>query len=191
MHRLPGWVTSLQVIGSRKIRNLALIGFMGSGKSSIGRATADLMRFQFVDTDELIETRAKKRITEIFAQDGETAFRQWESKIVSELEQAQGLIISTGGGLPTHQPNLDSLKQHSLVVCLWASPEKIYERVKTQTHRPLLHVADPLDRIRTLLAERKPAYKQADVLVISEGRTVREVAQQLAAQFHLASKTGA
>jgi len=184
-------VYTFQVDTRRSIHNIALIGFMGSGKTSVGRALAELLGFDFVDTDELIEARAHKRITEIFEQDGESAFRELESRIVAELAEVRGKMISTGGGLPTHQSNLDSLKSHALVVCLWASPEKILERVGSQTHRPLLNVEDPLQQIRQLLNQRTPFYKQADVLVTTEGRAVREVAQQVATQFQMARKAHA
>lgn len=162
---------------------------MGSGKSSVGRAVAELLGFKFVDTDELVELRAGKRITEVFEQDGESAFREYESQVVVELGKAQCLTISTGGGLPTYQANLDSLKTHALVVCLWTSPERIFERVKNQSHRPLLNVPDPLGRIRELLTERAPFYKQADALVATEGRPIREVAHQVVTQFHMAQKS--
>ncbi len=171
------------------MRNIALIGFMGSGKTSVGRALAELLGFRFVDTDELVEARVKKRITEIFEQEGEPAFRALEGAVVRELADAQGLVISTGGGLPTNPSNLDSLKSHALVVCLWASPEKIFERVGNQSHRPLLNVPNPLDRIRQLLELRTPFYKRADVLISAEGRPVREVAQQVATQYHMACTT--
>jgi len=170
------------------MRNVALIGFMGSGKTSVGRALAELLGFRFVDTDELIESRGRKRIAEIFEQEGEKAFRDLESKVVGELTDSAGLVISTGGGLPTNPSNLDSLKAHALVVCLWASPERILERVGGQSHRPLLNVPDPLARIQQLLEQRTPFYKQADVLVSAEGRPVREVAQQVASQYHIACK---
>lgn len=163
---------------------------MGSGKTSVGRALAELLGFKFVDTDELIEAKARKRITEIFAQDGESAFRKLEAEIVVQLENSSGLMIATGGGLPTNQHNLDSLKTHALVVCLWASPEKLLERVSNQSHRPLLNVPDPLASIRELLEERTSFYKQADVLITTEGRPVREVAQQAAAQFQMARSKG-
>jgi shikimate kinase len=161
---------------------------MGSGKTSVGRALAELLSFHFVDTDELIEARAHKRITRIFEEDGEPAFRTLEAEVVHELAQERDQMISTGGGLPTTQSNLDSLKSHALVVCLWASADKIFERVRSQTHRPLLNTPDPLARIRELLKERTPYYKQADVLVTTEGRPIREVAQQVATQFHMARK---
>src|SRR6266404_428612 len=120
----------------RPIRNLALIGFMGTGKSSVGRLVADLLHFTFLDTDHVIEARAGKPISDIFAQDGEPAFRKWESRIVEELTLRDKTVISTGGGLPAYEENLISLKTHALVVCLWASAETIYERVRGHNHRP-------------------------------------------------------
>src|SRR5512137_641097 len=125
--------------GTRSIHNLALIGFMGTGKSCVGRLAADLLHFTFLDTDHVIEARAGKPITDIFAQDGEPAFREWERKIVQELTRRTKTVIATGGGLPTGEGNLASLKSHALVVCLWASPEAIFERVREHTHRPLLN----------------------------------------------------
>src|SRR5438093_1037739 len=157
---------------------------MGVGKSSVGQMLAQNLHFTFLDTDHAIEVRAGKSITDIFAQDGEPAFREWEQRIVSELAERKHTVISTGGGLPTNEANLNSLKTHALLVCLWASPEKIWERVRSQSHRPLLNGPDPLGKIRTLLAAREPFYKQADVLVNTEMRSVREVTQQVIHQFH-------
>lgn len=171
----------------RHIVNLALIGFMGTGKSSVGRMVADQLRFEFLDTDDLIETRAGKKISDIFAQNGEATFRELECQFVEELASRKHTVISTGGGLPVNPANLSSLKQHALVVCLWSSPEKIFERVREQSHRPLLHDPDPMNKIRSLLAAREPFYKQADVLINSEFRSIREVAQQVILQFRMAS----
>jgi shikimate kinase len=147
---------------------------------------ASLLRFEFVDTDDLIERRAGRSITEIFAQDGEARFRQMERELVLEMSSWRRRIIATGGGLGANEANLASLKEHSLVVCLWASPELIWERVRRQSHRPLLKDPDPLGKIRTLLEARKPFYRQADVLIHSEGRSMEEVAHQVAHQFHVA-----
>jgi len=170
----------------RTIHNLALIGFMGTGKSSVGRLAAAHLHFRFVDTDELIESRAGRSIGEIFLQAGESVFRGIEKQIVSELGKTQRTVISTGGGLAANDENLANLKEHALVVCLWASPEAIWERVHTQTHRPLLQGADPMIRIRELLAKREPFYKRADVLINTEMRSIKEVAQQVLHQFHIA-----
>jgi shikimate kinase len=177
------------VDNARQIRNLSLIGFMGAGKSSVGRLAADLLHFTFLDTDDVIQARAGKSIRELFDQEGEPVFRQWEKRIVQELATRQKTIISTGGGLPADAANLASLQTHSLVICLWASPEKILERVQGQSHRPMLDNPDPLAKIRELLALRSPFYKQADVLVNTEMRSLREVAIQVVHQFHMACRT--
>jgi shikimate kinase len=173
------------VQSDRRIVNLALIGFMGAGKTSVGRLAAEQLRFDYLDTDEMIQSLTGRSITDIFKTDGEPAFRALERQIVGELAARSRTVISTGGGLPVNPDNLASLKTHALVVCLWASSEKIWERVKNQTHRPLLHASDPQKKIRDLLAAREPFYKQADVLVNTDIRAVREVAQQVVHQFRL------
>ena len=174
------------MITARRLDNISLIGFMGTGKSSVGQLVAGQLRFAFLDTDHEIEALAGKKITDIFAQDGEPAFRQWEQQIVAELVSRNKTVIATGGGLPVSESNLASLKTHSLVVCLWASPEKIWERVRGQSHRPLLNDSDPLIKIRQLLEIREPYYRQADVLVNTEMRPLREVVQQVVHQFQAA-----
>jgi shikimate kinase len=172
--------------GARPLHNLALIGFMGTGKSSVGQLVASHLHFAFLDSDHLIEARAGKSVSEIFAQEGEPAFRDLERRVVKELTQRKKTVISTGGGLPVDESNLASLKTHALVVCLWASPEKIWERIRGQTHRPLLNDPDPLAKIRGLLAAREPYYRRADVLVNTEMRSLKEVAQQVVHQFQMA-----
>jgi shikimate kinase len=161
---------------------------MGTGKSSVGRLIAETLRFEFVDTDQLIETQCGMSIEEIFKKQGEAAFRQLEQQVVQNLCQKQKTVIATGGGLVADAANLASLKTHALVVCLWASPETIWERVKTQTHRPLLQTDDPLGKIRELFARRDPLYRQADVLIHTGGRSPKEIAQQVLLQFELATR---
>ena len=168
--------------------NLALIGFMGTGKTSVGRLVAEYLGFEFLDTDEIIQSRAGRSIADIFEKDGEPAFRDLERQALQELSTRQKTVISTGGGLPANPENLASLKTFALVVCLWASPEKIWDRVRNQSHRPLLHDADPQKKIRDLLAARWPFYKQADVLINTDLRSFREVAQQIVLQFKLAAR---
>ncbi len=170
---------------ARKLVNIALIGFMGTGKTSVGRLVADQLRFEYLDTDELIQSATGRTISEIFKTDGETKFRELEEKVVAEISARTKTVIATGGGLPVNPKNLASLKSHALVVSLWSSPEKIWERVRHQGHRPLLHDENPQAKIRELLAAREPFYKQADVLLNTELRTVREVAQQVIHQFRL------
>jgi shikimate kinase len=159
---------------------------MGTGKSSVGRLVAELLQFKFLDTDEIIESQAGTSIAAMFEQHGEAHFRAWEKRVAEELAQQSQLVISTGGGLPANDANLASLKSHALIVCLWATPEKIYERVRNQSHRPLLKHPDPLGKIRELLAIREPYYRQADILVNTGLRSMREVALQVVYQFRTA-----
>lgn len=168
----------------RQFRNVALVGFMGVGKSTVGNFLADLLGFELVDTDKLIEAREARRISEIFAQQGESHFRQLERALVRELAGAHGKVISTGGGTIMNPDNLESLREHALIACLWASPETIYERVRNQTHRPLLQSPDPLARIRQLMAERAPTYRSAaDIMVGVDFRHAPEVARHIAKSF--------
>jgi shikimate kinase len=173
------------VTSDRHLHNIALIGFMGVGKSSVGRLVAAHLHFDFVDTDELIEQRAGKSIGAIFAQEGEAAFREMEQRLLGEMAGWRRRVIATGGGMAASEADLCSLKQQALTVCLWASAEAIWARVRHQTHRPLLQDPNPEEKIRSLLAERSPFYRQADVLVNSEMRSIREVAQQVLHQFQL------
>jgi len=174
------------VSATRRIHNLALVGFMGSGKSTVGHLVAGRLGFQFVDTDKLIESQAHKSIAEIFAQDGESVFREHERQVVTGLASLTKTVISTGGGLVANAENLASLKQHALVVCLWATADTIWERVHHQSHRPLLRVPNPREKIRQLLLEREPFYAQADVMIRTDDRPIREVVQHVLQQFHLA-----
>jgi shikimate kinase len=173
---------------ARIIQNLALVGFMGSGKSAVGRLAAQHLRFTFLDTDELIENEVGKSIPEIFAQQGEAACRKYERDVVNALSGRRDTVIAAGGGLVADPSNLASLKTHALVICLWASPETIWARVRSQSHRPLLQTPDPQAKIRELLEQRAPAYRQADVQILTEFRSPKEVVQHVLHQFHLARK---
>lgn len=178
----------IQVMPGREIRNLALVGFMGAGKSTVGRLVARQLGLTFLDTDEAIEARTGRRIPELFAERGEPGFRAIERELLQELMSQENLVIATGGGLVCQPGNLDLLKSRSLVICLWAAPETIWERVRHQTHRPLLRVSDPRAEINRLLNERESYYRQADVLVNSGLRSLREVATNVAHHFHVARK---
>ncbi|MBI4661765.1 MAG: hypothetical protein HY735_23330 [Verrucomicrobia bacterium] len=171
---------------SRQLHNLALVGFMGTGKTSVGQFLARMLHFRLVDTDDLIERRAGKPISAIFAEGGETRFRELECAVVGELSRYRRTVIATGGGLVTNPANMASLKTHALVVCLWASPEMIWRRVRHQSHRPLLNTPDPLATIRNLLSERERFYREADVLIGTDVRSVKAVALQVAHQFRMA-----
>ena len=147
--------------------NVILIGFMGCGKSSVAVKLSYRMKQAMSDTDKLIEKKQGKTITEIFAQDGEASFRNMETEILRSLkETAKNQIISVGGGLPVKEENRTLMKEIGKVVYLRAKPETLYERVKDDTNRPLLQCEDPLQKIRTLLEERKDAYEAAADLIV-------------------------
>jgi shikimate kinase len=190
LHSLPDQRSRPQaaVASPRDLQNLALVGFMGAGKTTVGRLVARQLGFTFVDTDEVIESRTRRRIAELFAERGEPAFRALEREVLEELLTQGRLVLATGGGLVCQPGNLELLKSRALVVCLWASVETIWERVRHQTHRPLLQVPDPRAEIVRLLAAREPYYRQADVLVNSGLRSLREVATHVTHHYLMASQ---
>lgn len=175
----------------RDVRNLALIGFMGAGKSTVGRCVARQLGLNFVDTDDVIERRAGRKISEIFEERGEAAFRVLEREALASVLEREDQVIATGGGLVCQPGNLDLLKSRALVVCLWASADTIWERVRNQGHRPLLKVEDPRAEIARLLAARDPYYRQADVLVNSGLRSLREVSAHVAHHYVMARRQAA
>ncbi|MBM4152411.1 MAG: shikimate kinase [Kiritimatiellaceae bacterium] len=140
-----------------KKQNIILIGFMGTGKTATGRVLATRTGMPWIDMDERIEQRQQKTISEIFAQNGEPAFRAMERELVQELSQLTGYIISTGGGVVLNPDNISDFEKTGLVVCLTASPETILQRLETDTSRPLLS-GDRKNQSVTLLEKRKPLY---------------------------------
>lgn len=159
---------------------------MGAGKSTIGRSLAKTLRYQFIDTDQLIEKRTNRKIAEIFQTDGEAHFRALECALAKEIAKWQRTVIASGGGLPTHNRNLDLLKKSSFIVCLWASPETIYRRVKNQKHRPLLQTENPLETIRKLLQQRTACYKQSDAIILTDNRPLRLIASLVIQEYRQA-----
>lgn len=164
-------------------RRLVLTGFMGTGKSSVGRLLARRLGWEFVDTDALIEARCGRTIPELFAEKGEVAFRAWEAAVAQELAQETGLVIATGGGMMLNETNAAALSHESLVICLTAAPETILARVQALPgQRPLLNTADPLTRIRQLLEERATRYNrwpQVDTTSLSAEQVMEEIVRMM------------
>ena len=156
-------------------KNIILTGFMGVGKTSVGTQLAKDLGYTFVDTDKLIEADQNMTITTIFAKHGEPYFREIEAKIVQEVAQKESQVVSTGGGAVLWDMNRDAFKKAGFVVCLTASPEKIYDRIKHETHRPLLQTADPKLKIKELLDSRARFYAQADVTIDTTEKSVDDV----------------
>ncbi len=162
-------------------KNIILIGFMGSGKTTVGLKLSYRLRIPVEDTDKLIERRENKSIRELFAQEGEEAFRQKETELLREIgSRNYRRILSVGGGTPLRPENRELLKRCGTVVYLRIRPETAYERLKGDTNRPLLQCDDPLQRIRTLLAEREEAYAAcADVILDVDGLPTEEILTQI------------
>lgn len=160
-------------------KNIVLTGFMGAGKSTVGKKLARALGMSLVDTDDLIEARAGMSIPDIFARYGEEYFRELEEKVVADVSTLKKHVIVTGGGVVLREANMRNLQKGGVVIYLHAEPEVIYERIKDQTHRPLLRVADPLAKIRELLEYRAPFYANNDVTVDTSNLTVDEVVEEV------------
>lgn len=165
-----------------KKNNIVLIGFMGSGKTTVGLRLSYRMRRAIEDTDKLIERRLGKSISEVFAREGEAFFRLQETALLQDLiEKRNHQIISVGGGTPVREENRELLKKLGTVVYFRAKPETIYERVKADTSRPLLQCEDPLQKIRDLLQQREEAYEScADIIIDVDELSMDEVVEQVA-----------
>lgn len=157
--------------------NLLLVGFMGTGKSTLGRLIARRWRRPFVDTDEVVEKLAGKSIAEIFSQDGEPAFRALERRVVEERLPGSGAVIACGGGLVVPEGMGALVESKGVVITLFASPESIVRRVGSRGHRPLLAGEDPEARVRELLAQRERAYLACGIAVYTDGRTLQQMAE--------------
>ncbi|HYM68625.1 MAG TPA: shikimate kinase, partial [bacterium] len=156
--------------------NVVLIGFMGTGKTLVGRALASRLGRPFVDTDVLIEERAGRPIRRIFAEDGEAAFRRLESEVVAAVGEREGTVIATGGGVVLSPGNMAHLRRNGMIVGLRAEPSAILARVGGGADRPLLG-ADPEASVRRLLAERGLLYHDADLVLDTSAVSAEEAAR--------------
>jgi shikimate kinase len=164
-------------------QNIVLTGFMGTGKSEVGKRLAARLEWTFIDTDMLIERELGTSIAELFTQKGEAYFRAHERRIIAQTCQQQDCVIATGGGAIVDLVNAELLKKSGLVVCLTAPSEVIYNRVKGNANRPLLQGDKPLAKIRTLIADRAQAYARADVMVETSQRSLDDVVHAVLAVY--------
>ena len=163
-------------------RNVVLIGFMGTGKSSVGRELARRWGFRFLDTDSIIRHQYEKPISEIFEAFGEPFFRDQEFATLNKLLQCHRSVIATGGGIVIQPRNLAVLAKLGTTIWLKADQATIFERVSRNKNRPLLQTADPEGTIARLLVERSPLYESAaDIVVDSSGLSHHEVAERVIA----------
>lgn len=173
---------------TKKGPNLYLVGFMGVGKSAIGRRVARALGYKFMDSDDLIEKKVGKKIPEIFESEGEARFRAYERDFVESGHPTEGCVVSCGGGLVVQEGMKDLLKTKGVVICLFASVESILERTSRNKNRPLLNVADPEAKVRELLTEREPIYMAAGTCISTDGRTIQEVTQHLERSYRASAR---
>ena len=163
-----------------KVRNIFLIGPMGAGKSTIGRALAKELKLEFYDTDEVIEDRTGASISWIFDVEGEEGFRRREQKVVDELTQKNNIVLATGGGVIMTAENRNALAGRGTVIYLRTSLAQQFERTKRDTKRPLLQTPNLEGRLEVLSGEREPFYEElADVSFETDKHTVKAVANKI------------
>jgi shikimate kinase len=150
--------------------SIALVGMPGSGKSTVGRQLARNLGCRFADSDTELEHTLGCPVRRYFEQHGEPAFRDAEQQVISRLSQETGLVLATGGGSVLRAANRQALAEHCVVVYLKSSPEDLYRRLRHDTQRPLLQVADPLRRLRELYRERDPLYRRSAHFVVEAAR---------------------
>jgi shikimate kinase len=166
---------------------LSLVGMPGSGKSTVGRQLSRRLGLPFFDSDHLIEQRLGCSIREYFAQEGEAAFRDIEQQVLEGLAQGPDAVVATGGGAMLREANRRALRDAGKVIYLRSTPEELYRRLRHDTQRPLLQVADPMAKLRTLHAERDPLYREAAHFHIETGRpSVPTLVNMIVMQLELA-----
>lgn len=164
--------------------NIMLIGFMGSGKSTIAKYLSHILEMQDLETDEFIVKREDMTINEIFQRKGEEYFRRCENNALRELETRQGIIISCGGGMPMKDENVELMKKNGKIVLLTASPETIYERVKYSNERPLLNGNMNVEYIKDLMEKRKDRYESiADIVVDTNNKPIHVIAEEVVSKL--------
>ena len=165
--------------------NIALIGFMGTGKTVVGEALARELKMSFLEMDSLISAKAGKPIPEIFEHDGEIGFRELEIEVAKRVAREQRSVIACGGGVVLNWINIERLRESSVIVLLTASPTETLKRVSKEVgQRPLLEGQDALTRIRELLKFRQPFYaRAADITIRTSRQSVASVAQRIVAEL--------
>ena len=162
------------------MKNLVLVGFMGSGKTAAGKLAAARLGMKFVDMDGIIEQRHNQTISRIFETKGEAHFRQQERALVRELVSGEDRVIATGGGIVLDPNNLRDFGRTGVVICCWVDPDVAYERTKDAKHRPLLETdTDRRTQIETLLRDRELLYKAIPLRIDTSAMTVEQQAGEI------------
>ncbi|MCC2681103.1 MAG: shikimate kinase [Nitrosospira multiformis] len=171
--------------------NIFLVGMMGAGKTTVGRLLSHFLEKTFYDSDREIQKRTGVSIPTIFEIEGETGFRRRETEILSELMNARNIILATGGGAVLSGVNRTMLKHGGTVIYLRASIDDLWRRTRHDKNRPLLQTSDPRARLAELFVQRDPLYRETAHIVVESGkRSPRHLAQSLAQQLTISSRTG-
>jgi shikimate kinase len=166
---------------------ISLIGLPGSGKSTVGRQLSRRIQVPFSDSDHVIEQRLGCSIREYFEREGEASFRDLEQAVIDDLTQKQTGVLSTGGGVVMRPANRDHLRSRTHVIYLNSSPDELFRRLRHDKSRPLLQVADPLQRLRDLYAQRDPLYRETAHFSVDTGRpSVASLVNMILMQLELA-----
>lgn len=155
--------------------NLYLVGFMGTGKTTVGRMAAQRLGFTLLDSDQEIERQQGRTITRIFAEDGEPAFRAMEREFIARGHPGSRTVVACGGGLVVQPGMLELLKRKGVVICLHASIGTVLQRISGHAHRPLFNGENPEARLRELYAQREPVYRQSGTLILTDARPLADV----------------
>ncbi|MCM1258316.1 MAG: shikimate kinase [Roseburia sp.] len=160
--------------------NIFLIGFMGTGKSTISKALKRMLHMECMEMDEMIEEKQGMPIPEIFEKYGENYFRDVESQLLRELREGEDVIVSCGGGVVVRPENIGYMKDSGKVVLLSATPETVYERVKHSTNRPILNGNMNVEYIGELMEKRREKYQAAaDIVIATDGKTTEEICREI------------
>lgn len=167
--------TEYEETGENYMKNIVLVGFMGTGKTVVAELLSEDMGNEYVSVDSCIVSREGSSISDIFKDKGESYFRTLEKDVIREISANTDQIIDTGGGVVLDSENMENLIMNGVIVCLWADPDTIYERTKDEGLRPLLDVPDPKRRIKELLDFRRSYYENADIHINTTDMDIRGV----------------
>ncbi|MDI6889420.1 MAG: shikimate kinase [Thermodesulfovibrionales bacterium] len=161
------------------MKNIVLTGFMGTGKTAVGRELSRLLNMGLIDVDTEIEKSQEMTINEIFKKFGEPRFREIETEMIKKVSENKNVIISTGGGAVLKQENMGAMRKNGVIVCLMATPETILKRTSHNSNRPLLQVENPFGRVKELLNYRRPFYEKADIMIGTDDKTPLQIAEEI------------
>jgi len=161
------------------MNNIYLVGFMGTGKTSVGKRLAQKKNWHFIDLDDLIELKERMTIVDIFAQKGEPYFRRREKETLKEISKEKNFVVACGGGIVLDEENIKIMQETGTVICLTAHPSVIFERTKGYNFRPLLNTPKPLEKIKELLQKRAPFYARIEKKIDTSNLSIDEVVEEI------------